>query len=162
MDERPYLHRFNHRRLGARILDLMVSVDSHLADGLQPVSVAGLGMKREELNASLLLNERLAHDLNRDPGLPFVDASFNAAVCSVSVEYLTDPLAVFAEVWRALKPGEVFINSFSNRWFPPKAINLWIDLHEFERMGLVGGVLSAHREFRDPVHLVPAGAATSA
>jgi SAM-dependent methyltransferase len=104
----------------------------------------------------------LAHDLNPDPGLPFADASFDAAVCSVSVEYLTDPLAVFSEVWRALKPGEVFINSFSNRWFPPKAINLWIDLHEFERMGLVGGVLSAHREFRDPVHLVPAGAATSA
>jgi len=162
MDERPYLHRFNHRRLGARILDLMVSVDSHLADGLQPVSVAGLRMNREELNANPRRNERLAHDLNPDPGLPFADASFNAAVCSVSVEYLTDPLAEFAEVWRALKPGEVFINSFSNRWFPPKAINLWIDLHEFERMGLVGGVLSAYRGFRDPVHLVPAGAATPA
>jgi alkyl hydroperoxide reductase subunit F len=25
-----------------------------------------------------------------------------------------------------------------NRWFPRKAINLWIDLHEFERMGLMG------------------------
>jgi SAM-dependent methyltransferase len=146
--------------VGARILDLMVSVDSHVADGLQPVSVAGLGMNREELNANPRRNECLAHDLNPDPGLPFADASFNAAVCSV--EYLTDPLAEFAEVWRALKPGEVFINSFSSRWFPPKAINLWIDLHEFERMGLVGGVLSAHRGFRDPGQLVPAGAATSA
>jgi hypothetical protein len=36
-----------------------------------------------------------------------------------------------------LKPGGLFINSFSNRWFPPKVIALWIDLHEFERMGLV-------------------------
>jgi len=148
--------------VGARILDLMASVDSHMVDGLQPVSVVGLGMNREELDANPRLNERLVHDLNRDPGLPFADASFDAVVCSVSVEYLTDPLAVFAEVWRVLAPGGVFINSFSNRWFPPKVINLWIDLHEFERMGLVGGVLSAHREFRDPVHLVPAGAATSA
>jgi SAM-dependent methyltransferase len=148
--------------VGARILDLMASIDSHLADDLQTVFFVGLGMNREELNANPRLSESLVHDLNPDPGLPFADASFNAAVCSVSVEYLTDPLAEFAEVWRALKPGEVFINSFSSRWFPPKAINLWIDLHEFERMVLVGGVLSAHRGFRDPVHLVPAGAATSA
>jgi hypothetical protein len=27
--------------------------------------------------------------------------------------------------------------TFSNRWFPPKAIDIWSELHEFERMGLV-------------------------
>jgi hypothetical protein len=31
----------------------------------------------------------------------------------------------------------LFVVSFSNRWFPPKAIRIWKELHEFERMGLV-------------------------
>ncbi len=26
---------------------------------------------------------------------------------------------------------------FSNRWFPPKAVRIWKEVHEFERMGLV-------------------------
>jgi SAM-dependent methyltransferase len=53
------------------------------------------------------------------------------------VEYLTRPHEVFSEVARILKPGGIFIHSFSNRWFPPKAIRIWAELHEFERMGLV-------------------------
>jgi hypothetical protein len=44
---------------------------------------------------------------------------------------------VFADVARVLKPGGLFVVSFSNRWFPPKAISIWKELHEFERMGLV-------------------------
>jgi hypothetical protein len=36
-----------------------------------------------------------------------------------------------------LKPGGILIVTFSNRWFPPKAIRLWTELHEFERIGLV-------------------------
>ena len=39
--------------------------------------------------------ERLCkvHDLNADPRLPFGDAEFDAAVCCVSVQYLTRPTA---------------------------------------------------------------------
>lgn len=120
----------------ARILDLMSSVNSHLA-GLSPQHVTGLGMNSEELQANAGLDERIVQDLNSNAQLPFDDESFDAVICTVSVEYLTDPLAVFAEVKRVLKPGGIFINVFSNRWFPPKVINLWIDLHEYERMGLV-------------------------
>lgn len=29
------------------------------------------------------------------------------------------------------------IVTFSNRWFPPKVIQGWTNLHEFERMGMV-------------------------
>ena len=77
------------------------------------------------------------HDLNNQPRLPFDDASFDAVVCSVSVEYLVSPLEVFAEVGRVLKPGGRFIITFSDRWFPPKVIQLWTELHPFERMALV-------------------------
>ena len=38
---------------------------------------------------------------------------------------------------RVLRPDGYFIVTFSNRWFPTKAIKIWQELHEFERMGLV-------------------------
>jgi ubiquinone/menaquinone biosynthesis C-methylase UbiE len=79
----------------------------------------------------------VVHDLNRDPRLPFAADRFDAVVCTVSVEYLTRPCEVFAETARVLKPGGLLIVTFSNRWFPPKAIRLWAELHEFERVGLV-------------------------
>lgn len=120
----------------AAVLDLMSSINSHLPSSLQ-ARVTGLGMNREELQANPLLDQRLVHDLNRNPGMPFPDASFDAVVCTVSVEYLTQPFAVFREVARVLRPGGQFIVSFSNRWFPPKVIDLWRNLHEFERTALV-------------------------
>ena len=53
------------------------------------------------------------------------------------MEYLTRPQAIFAEVLRILRPGGVFVTTFSNRWFPTKAIQVWSELHEFERVGMV-------------------------
>ena len=67
----------------------------------------------------------------------FESNSFDAVVCTVSIEYLIDPLAVSAEVSRVLRPDGYFIVTFSNRWFPTKAIKIWKELHEFERMGMV-------------------------
>jgi SAM-dependent methyltransferase len=55
----------------------------------------------------------------------------------LSIEYLVDPMAIFEEISRVLRPGGQFIVTFSNRWFPPKAVSIWSELHEFERMGLV-------------------------
>jgi SAM-dependent methyltransferase/FKBP-type peptidyl-prolyl cis-trans isomerase 2 len=121
---------------GARVLDLMSSWKSHL-DLAQPASVTGLGMNAEELEANPALGNRVVHDLNADPGLPFSDQSFDAVVCTVSVEYLTRPLEVFAEVHRVLKPGGRFVLIFSNRYFPPKVIRVWADAHPFERTGMV-------------------------
>ena len=122
---------------GARVLDLMAGVNSHLAAVSTPAAVTGLGMNTEELDANPALTAHLVQDLNQDPELPFQEDSFDAVICTASVEYLTRPLEVFVEVNRVLKRGGVFINTFSNRWFPTKAIALWSDLHEFERMGLV-------------------------
>ncbi|SDX33759.1 hypothetical protein [Thiocapsa roseopersicina] len=44
---------------------------------------------------------------------------------------------VFREVARVLKSGGRFILTFSNRWFPPKVIRIWQELHEYERLALV-------------------------
>jgi SAM-dependent methyltransferase len=112
-------------------------MNSHLDQGLELASVTGLGMNADELAANERLRERIVHDLNRSPVLPFADAEFDAVICTVSVEYLVHPFEVFREVARVLKAGGRFIVTFSNRWFPPKAIRIWADAHPFERMGLV-------------------------
>jgi hypothetical protein len=39
--------------------------------------------------------------------------------------------------------------TFSNRWFDPKAIRLWSQLHEFERMGLVLEYFRLDSQFTD-------------
>ncbi len=121
----------------AHVLDLMSSWKSHLPKDGAYKNVTGLGMNLQELEKNIQLTDFLVHDLNKNPTLPFDNAQYNAAVCTVSVEYLTQPLDVFKQVARVLKPGGVFIVTFSNRWFPPKVVNIWKEIHEFERLGLV-------------------------
>jgi SAM-dependent methyltransferase len=122
---------------GAQVLDLMSSWTSHLSDADGPVAVTGLGLNEQELAKNPRLDARVIHDLNESPVLPFEDQAFDLVICTASVEYLTRPIEVFRDVGRVLKPGGVFVNTFSNRWFPPKAIRLWARLHPFERLGLV-------------------------
>jgi SAM-dependent methyltransferase len=122
---------------GSRVLDLMSSWTSHLPADLATASVTGLGLNAAELARNPRLSAFDVHDLNRMPRLPYPDGAFDAVVCTVSVEYLTRPREVFADVARVLAPGGVFAVTFSDRWFPTKAIRLWQELHPFERMGLV-------------------------
>jgi SAM-dependent methyltransferase len=122
---------------GMQVLDLMSSWQSHIPVNLQLDRLVGLGLNENELKRNSQLSDFLVHDLNADASLPFESNIFDAVVNTVSVEYLTDPLVVFREVSRILRPDGYFIVTFSNRWFPTKAINIWQELHEYERMGLV-------------------------
>jgi SAM-dependent methyltransferase len=119
------------------ILDLMSSWRSHLPTGLNPRRVVGLGLNHAEMADNPELTEIVVHNVNRDPKLPFDDASFDGAVMTVSVQYLTRPIAVFAEAGRVLKPGAPFVLTFSNRMFPTKAIALWQQAHEDQRVTIV-------------------------
>lgn len=124
-------------RPGARVLDLMGSWDSHLPEQLSLRGLTVLGMNEVELAANRKASTTLIHDLNQTPVIPLADTSMDAVICTASVEYLTDPLAVFADIHRVLVPGGVLALAFSHRWFPPKAIGIWSELHEFERLGMV-------------------------
>jgi len=119
-----------------RVLDLMSSWVSHLPEQIE-LDVTGLGLNSEELKQNPRLTERVVHDLNLKPELPFADARFDAVLCTASIEYLVNPDAVLRAVRRVLKPGAPFVVTFSERWFPPKAIQLWTLLHPFERLDLV-------------------------
>ncbi len=122
---------------GSQVLDLMSSWVSHL-DRIDPsCRVTGLGMNPEELDANPRLDQRVIRDLNLEPSLPFADASFDAVVCTASFEYLIEPRRIVAEIARVLKPAGVCIIAFSDRWFPTKAIQVWTEVHPFERLGYV-------------------------
>ncbi|MBU0515828.1 MAG: class I SAM-dependent methyltransferase [Proteobacteria bacterium] len=82
------------------ILDLMAGWDSDLPGHLEPGRVVGLGLNENELAANKSPDGYVIHDLNRDPRPPFEDGEFDAAICTVSVDYLTRPVRVFAEVGR--------------------------------------------------------------
>jgi SAM-dependent methyltransferase len=110
----------------ADVLDLCSSWVSHLPPDAQLGRVAGLGLNAAELEANGRLTEWAQADLNADPALPYADASFDACLNAVSVDYLTRPHEVFTEMHRVLRPGGVAIMSFSNRFFATKAVAMWL------------------------------------
>jgi SAM-dependent methyltransferase len=124
---------------GGHVLDLMSSWRSHLPDGLGRVD--GLGMNAPEMADNPQLDGFVVHDLNRTPSLPYDDATFDAVVCAVSVQYLIQPVEVFTEVRRVLRRGAPVIVSFSNRCFPTKAVAAWLYGDDADHVLLVRGYL---------------------
>jgi SAM-dependent methyltransferase len=119
------------------ILDLMSSWRSHLPTDVPFARVAGLGMNAEEMRQNPQLTDHLVQNLNKTPTLPYPDATFDGCVCTVSVQYLTNPIAVFADVARILRPGAPFAVTFSNRMFPTKAVAIWQSLDDAGHQALV-------------------------
>lgn len=122
---------------GGRVLDLMSSWVSHLPHDVAYARVTGLGMNAEELAANARLDERVVHDLNACPQLPWEARSFEGACIALSVQYLTHPLEVFRELGRVLAPGAPLVITYSDRCFPTKAVALWMRLDDGGRAALV-------------------------
>lgn len=64
-------------------------------------------------------------DLNENPTLPYSSSTFDVVTNSLSVDYLTNPLPVFTEIHRVLKPGGKGAMAFTNRCFPTKVVPAW-------------------------------------
>ena len=171
---------------GGHVLDLMSSWTSHLAEGSGKNKqdghfghVSGVGMHAAELARNEALSDFHVHDLNQAPTLPmYADASFDAVFCSVSVDYLSRPLEVFAEIHRILKPGGLAVFTWSNRMFPTKAISAWRQASEPARLWIAasyfrysvpggftpaeGADISPHPGRSDPLYVVSARKAEDA
>jgi SAM-dependent methyltransferase len=117
------------------VLDLCSSWVSHFR--IAPTHLVVLGMNSAELDHNPQAADRLVHDLNDDPHLPFANASFDAATCCVSVDYLVRPIEVFDDVARVLRPGGLFVCTFSNRCFPTKAVRGWLTSDDEGHLELV-------------------------
>lgn len=135
---------------GAHVLDLMSSWVSHLPPEVSFGRVVGLGMNRVELAENPRLTSFLVHDLNRCPELPFADATFDAVLNAVSIQYLTSPVEVFASVGRVLRAGGIHVVATSHRMFPTKAIAAWHSLAPGDRMRLIGAYFELAGRFEPP------------
>ena len=131
-----------------RVLDLMSSWVSHLRTA--PSELVVLGMNRAELDANPMATERVVADLNADPRLPFDDASFDAALCCVSIDYLVRPVTVLREAARVLRPGAPVVLTFSNRLFPSKAVRGWLYADEPTRCAIAATYVRLAGGFDEP------------
>ena len=134
------------------VLDLLSSWRSHWPEGFPKQRLVGLGLNAEEMADNPDLDESVVHDVNADPRLPFEDGVFDAAVLTVSVQYLTKPIEVFREVNRILKPGGLFAVIFSNRMFPTKAVAVWRALDDAQHFKLVNSYFHYAGNFVDLVN----------
>ncbi|KAM3364037.1 hypothetical protein P3S68_018891 [Capsicum galapagoense] len=132
------------------ILDLMSSWVSHLPEEVKYKRVVGHGLNAQELAKNPRLDYFFVKDLNKDQKLEFENCSFDAVLCTVSVQYLQQPEKVLAEVFGILKPGGVFIVSFSNRLFYEKAISAWRDGTGHGRVQLVVQYFQCVEGFTQP------------
>lgn len=156
-----------------RVLDLMSSFRSHLPEDRPYREVIGLGMNLSEMQANPQLTHSLVHDLNRDPQLPFSTGYFDVVINTASIQYLTQPVAVYREVARILRPSGVSIVIFSDRMFPTKAVRVWREGDDEDHIALVqeyhrlaggfrnvqterypGGSSSWFRSAQDPLYAV--------
>jgi len=130
------------------VLDLMSSWVSHFESPPRHLTV--LGMNRVELEANAMASAVVVHDLNASPAMPFENESFDDVVCCVSVDYLTQPVPVFRDVARVLRPGGRFVCTFSNRLFPTKAIRAWLYSDDDDHCEIVAEYFRASRVFAEP------------
>ena len=147
-------------REGGAILDLMSSWISHLPAEIDYSRVAAVGMNAAELAANPRLSEYVVQNLNTNQILPFSDAEFDGAAICVSVQYLTEPVSVFREIGRVLKPCAPLVVTFSNRCFPTKAVYAWQLLDDEGHTELVKNYFAASGAFENIKtlrHLPPNG-----
>lgn len=132
------------------ILDLMSSWISHLPQEVSYKRVVGHGLNVQELARNPRLDYFFVKDLNKEQEIEMESGSLDAVLCTVSVQYLQQPEKVFAEVCRVLRPGGVFIVSFSNRMFYEKAIGAWRDGTGYSRVQLVVQYFQCVEGFTQP------------
>jgi len=137
---------------GANVLDICSSWVSHYPVDV-PVKATVLGMNAYELSQNKQAEKTVVQNLNKNPVLPFPDNTFDFVTCVVSADYLNRPLEVFSEVGRVLKPGGLAIMSQSNRCFPTKAINIWLNTNDAQHIFIIGSYFHYAAKFQPPESL---------
>lgn len=121
----------------SKILDVMSSEQSYLADDYQTGLLVGIGEDENALSKNKRLDTYSIQNLNNDLTLPFEENSFDNAICTMCIESITDPLFLMKEIARVINSKGHFIITFSDSYAKDQTISLWGQLHPFERIQLV-------------------------
>lgn len=141
---------------GLDILDIGSSWVSHYPENFKTKmkSIVGTGMNADEMNQNTQLSSNKVADLNdKDPTktkLPFEDASFDVVTCAMSVEYFTNPVEVFKEANRVLKPGGKLLVAESNRATGVKTVTPWKNLDTTNQLRRVGQYFNFGGNWAEP------------
>lgn len=100
------------------------------------MEVVGIGLNEAELAANPILSSWAIHDLNTQPDFSIASTyqkgnaggqggggegrPFEAVICNVSIDYLTNPLEVMRSIGEVLTSGGMAYMAVSNRCFPTK------------------------------------------
>ncbi len=132
---------YDELALGPHVLDVCSSWVSHFRT--RPPQLTVLGMNADELAANPAATARVVADLNAEPRVPLPDACVDDAVCCVSVDYLTRPVEVFADLARVVRPGGRFVCTWSDRCFPTKAVRGWLSTSDEQHLQVVTAYFAA-------------------
>jgi SAM-dependent methyltransferase len=129
---------------GQHLLDVGSGIGgpARLAAASLPVRVSGIDLTREfvetarELTRHVGLDDRVVFELGSGAGMPFDDASFDAAMMIHVGMNLADKRSVFADVHRVLRPGARFA-VFDQMRNAPGALSYPLPWAEDERSSFV-------------------------
>jgi len=128
---------------GVRVLDIACGPGHFLQEAASAGAVAvGIDSSRDMLRAAgsrLGLGARLV--MGDGMALPFESGSFDIVNCSGLIEYIPEPMQLFQEVLRVLKPGGRALVSSTNRLSPALILVPVVDAAR--RSALVRGAVRA-------------------
>ena len=90
--------------------------DTTLRDGTQGTGISFSVL--DKIRVAEKLDAFGVQDLNQDSHLAYAAGEFDGAAICVSIQYLTQPVAVLREVGRVLREAAPLVVTFSNRCFP--------------------------------------------
>lgn len=112
-------HNVAHRCLspGARVCDVGCGVDALFLKAIVPTTRFRLGLDYQRIAARVPNTHFVQTDITA--GLPLRENSFDHVTLLAVLEHLKDPVPVFVEAHRALKPGGSLIITWPNAAVDP-------------------------------------------
>ncbi|MDI2090906.1 class I SAM-dependent methyltransferase [Commensalibacter oyaizuii] len=119
------------------IVDLMCGSDSHLPNDIEYQHLIGIDLNEKALHENTRLTKKIIQDLYKNPQIPLQDNTADYICLCCVVEYLRNPIEIFSECYRILKPSGRIIISFSSHFLPLRATALWQALSNQDRQKLI-------------------------
>ena len=141
------------------VLDICSSWVSHFPQDLldeNKIIAKGIGMTEIELAKNEAFKSKKDYFVQNLNVNPVINAElapndfFDFVTIAVSIDYLIHPKEVIHQILRTLKPNGILILSWSNRMFWSKAIKIWTDASESERVFIAASFLFYY--FDDGTH----------